>query len=205
MSSDAPGPDDVTEEEGVDEQSAPAPEVVTEADVEAAMDGAESDTEKALAERTLDLQRLQAEYVNYKRRVDRDRDLVRAQGEAAVLGSLLTVLDDIGRAAEHGELEGGFKSVADALQAAVSKHKLEAFGAKGEPFDPSLHEGVFHAGESADVEVTSVDTVIRTGYRVGDRVLRAATVGVVDPVSSDAAVEEEPAVSGEAETGDDQD
>ena len=208
MSSDAPGPDDVTEEGGVDEQSTPAPEAVTEADVEAAMDGAESDAEKALAERTLDLQRLQAEYVNYKRRVDRDRDLVRAQGEVAVLNSLLTVLDDIGRAAEHGELEGGFKSVADALQAAVAKHQLEAFGAKGEAFDPSLHEAVFHAGESADVEVTSVDTVIRTGYRVGDRVLRAATVGVVDPASSsdesaDEPVEDEPAVSGEAETGDD--
>lgn len=134
-----------------------------------------------LEERTLDLQRLQAEYVNYKRRVDRDRELVRSQGEAAVLQSLLTVLDDIARADEHGELSGGFKAVADSLQQAVTKHRLEAFGAKGEPFDPSLHEAVFHAGESADVEVTSIDTVMRTGYRHGDRVLRPATVGVVDP------------------------
>ncbi|AWB93760.1 nucleotide exchange factor GrpE [Aeromicrobium chenweiae] len=140
--------------------------------------------EQQLAERTLDLQRLQAEYVNYKRRVDRDRELVRAQGEAAVLQSLLTVLDDIGRAAEHGELSGGFKAVADSLQNAVSKHKLEAFGAKGDAFDPSLHEAVFHAGESADVDTTTVDTVMRTGYKIGDRVLRAATVGVVDPASS---------------------
>jgi molecular chaperone GrpE len=140
--------------------------------------------EEQLAERTADLQRLQAEYVNYKRRVDRDRELVRAQGEAAVLQSLLTVLDDIARAADHGELEGGFKAVADALQQAVAKHKLEAFGAKGEPFDPAHHEAVFHAGESAEVDTTTVDTVMRTGYKVGDRVLRAATVGVVDPAAA---------------------
>lgn len=137
-----------------------------------------------LAERTLDLQRLQAEYVNYKRRVDRDRELIRAQGEASVLQSMLTVLDDLGRAAEHGELQGGFKAVGDAIWAAVGKHKLEAFGAKGEAFDPSMHEAVFHAGESADVETTTIDSVLRTGYRVGDRVLRAATVGVVDPATS---------------------
>lgn len=148
---------------------------------------AEPSAEQQLAERTLDLQRLQAEYVNYKRRVDRDRELVRAQGEAAVLQSLLTVLDDIARAAEHGELTGGFKAVADSLQQAVTKHKLEAFGAKGDAFDPSLHEAVFHAGESADVEVTSIGTVMRTGYRHGDRVLRPATVGVVDPAAATAA------------------
>jgi molecular chaperone GrpE len=140
--------------------------------------------EEQLAERTADLQRLQAEYVNYKRRVDRDRELVRAQGEAAVLQSLMTVLDDIARAADHGELEGGFKAVADALQQAVAKHKLEAFGAKGEAFDPSLHEAVFHAGESGEVDTTTVDSVLRTGYKVGDRVLRAATVGVVDPAAA---------------------
>ncbi|MET0929412.1 MAG: nucleotide exchange factor GrpE [Aeromicrobium sp.] len=140
--------------------------------------------EEQLAERTLDLQRLQAEYVNYKRRVDRDRELVRAQGEAAVLQSLLTVLDDIARAAEHGQLEGGFKAVADSLQQAVTKHRLEAFGVKGEAFDPSLHEAVFHAGESAEVDTTTVDTVMRTGYRHGDRVLRPATVGVVDPAAA---------------------
>ena len=141
----------------------------------------EPSLEQQLAERTADLQRLQAEYVNYKRRVDRDRELVRTQGETAVLLSLLTVLDDIGRAAEHGELEGGFKAVADALQQVAGKHKLESFGARGEPFDPSMHEAVFHAGESADVDTTTVDSVLRIGYKHGDRVLRAATVGVVDP------------------------
>lgn len=146
-------------------------------------DPAGPSAEEQLAERTADLQRLQAEYVNYKRRVDRDRDLVRQGGEAAVLQALLTVLDDIGRAAQHGELEGGFKSVADSLQSTVTRFGLESFGEKGEPFDPQLHEAVFHAGESADVEVTTVDTVMQAGYRVKDRVLRPATVGVVDPAA----------------------
>jgi len=145
---------------------------------------AEPSLEQQLAERTADLQRLQAEYVNYKRRVDRDRELIRAQGETAVLLSLLTVLDDIGRAAEHGELEGGFKAVADAIQQVAGKHKLEAFGAEGEAFDPSLHEAVFHAGESADVDTTTVHSVMRTGYKHGDRVIRPATVGVVDPAAA---------------------
>lgn len=171
------GQGSVPEDEGVepaqDTEQAPAP-----------AESAPPTLEKQLEERTLDLQRLQAEYVNYKRRVDRDRELVRAQGEAAVLQSLLTVLDDIARAAEHGELEGGFKAVADSLQQAVTKHKLETFGVKGEPFDPSLHEAVFHAGESSEVDTTSIDSVMRTGYRHGDRVLRPATVGVVDPAAA---------------------
>jgi molecular chaperone GrpE len=171
----------VTEPQG----AVPEDEVVEPAqDTEPAPAPAEPTAEEQLAERTLDLQRLQAEYVNYKRRVDRDRELVRAQGEAAVLQSLLTVLDDIARAAEHGELEGGFKAVADSLHQAVAKHKLESFGVKGEPFDPALHEAVFHAGESAEVDTTTVDTVMRTGYRHGERVLRPATVGVVDPAAA---------------------
>ncbi len=198
---------DATPEDAVVPEDVPESAGETPPDGDAPAESTEPTLEQQLAERTLDLQRTQAEYVNYKRRVDRDRELVRAQGEAAVLSSLLTVLDDIGRAREHGQLEGGFKSVADALQSAVAKHKLEAFGAKGDPFDPSMHEGVFHAGESADVQVTSVDTVIGTGYRIGDRVLRAATVGVVDPATpgaSESAVEDEPAVSGEAEADSEQ-
>lgn len=150
----------------------------------------EPSAEDQLAERTADLQRLQAEYLNYKKRVDRDRDTVRKSGEAAVLQALLTTLDDIGRAADHGELEGGFKSVADSIQSVGAKFGLEAFGAKGDAFDPQLHEAVFHAGESAEVDVTSIDTVMLVGYRVGDRVLRAATVGVVDP-AGDAPAESE--------------
>ena len=204
---------------GTDEKSVPSDEVAgaswgsprerSEQGAERASEGPAEPTpqepkeptlEEQLAERTADLQRLQAEYVNYKRRVDRDRELVRAQGEAAVLQSLLTVLDDISRAADHGELEGGFKAVADSLQQAVAKHKLQAFGAKGEAFDPSLHEAVFHAGESAEVDTTTVDSVLRTGYKVGDRVLRAATVGVVDPADSTESVSNDPPGSSEPES-----
>lgn len=141
--------------------------------------------EQQLAERTADLQRLQAEYINYKRRVDRDRVLIKAQGEASVLRSLLTVLDDIGRAASHGELEGGFKAVADSLQSAVKGHKLEAFGDKGDEFDPRLHEALFHAGESSEVTTTTVDSVVRTGYRVGEDVVRHAQVSVIDPAEAE--------------------
>jgi molecular chaperone GrpE len=142
---------------------------------------AEPTVEQQLAERTADLQRLQAEYVNYKRRVDRDRTAARTIGEVSVLRSLLTVLDDLGRAEEHGQLEGGFKAVADALQQAVKSHRLEAFGAAGDVFDPRLHEALFHAGESPDVKETTIQSVVRTGYRVGDDVVRHAQVGVVDP------------------------
>ncbi len=149
-----------------------------------------ADLRRQLDERTADLQRLQAEYVNYKRRVDRDRELVRAQGAEKVLGSLLTVLDDVGRAGEHGELTGGFKAVADSLQQALRAHGLESFGQEGDVFDPNLHEAVFHAGESAEVSTTTVHSVMRTGYRVGERVLRPATVGVVEPAEGDSANEE---------------
>ncbi|MDR6118071.1 molecular chaperone GrpE [Aeromicrobium sp. SORGH_AS981] len=146
----------------------------------------EPTAEQQLAERTADLQRLQAEYVNYRKRVERDRAQARQQGEAAVLRSLLTVLDDIGRAEQHGELSGGFKAVADALTQALKAHKLEAFGAEGDAFDPRLHEALFAAGESAEVSVTSVGPVVRTGYKVGDEVLRHAQVGVVEPAEGDA-------------------
>jgi molecular chaperone GrpE len=187
------------DEGSVPEQETPSAEEAQSAEAPAESEVPATPTvEEQLAERTADLQRLQAEYVNYKRRVDRDRELVRAQGEAAVLQSLLTVLDDIARAADHGELEGGFKAVADSLQQAVTKHKLEAFGAKGEPFDPAHHEAVFHAGESAEVDTTTVDTVMRTGYKHGDRVLRPATVGVVDPAAAVA-----PEESAEPESGQD--
>lgn len=170
-----------------------AEEFVSDLDAAAADDAApppaaaEPTVEEQLAERTADLQRLQAEYANYRKRVERDRSLARSAGEASVLRSMLTVLDDLGRAEEHGELTGGFKAVAEALQAAVKSHRLEAFGAPGDLFDPRLHEALFHAGESADVDATTVESVIRVGYRVGDDVLRHAQVGVVDPASAELA------------------
>jgi molecular chaperone GrpE len=136
----------------------------------------------ALAERTLDLQRLQAEFLNYKRRVERDRELVQQNATYSVLSGLLPVLDDIDRAREHGELEGGFKAVADSLDRAVAALGLTKFGAKGDEFDPNLHEALMH-GHSPDVTTTTVDVVAHAGYRIGDRVVRAAKVTVLDPDS----------------------
>jgi molecular chaperone GrpE len=134
-----------------------------------------------VAERTSDLQRLSAEYANYRRRVDRDRETVLVNTRAQFVGELLTVLDDVERAGLHGDLTGPFKSVADKLVSVVQKLGLEPFGIEGEPFDPAVHEAVQH--ESADVTgptVTVVSSVMRRGYRIGDRVLRPAMVGVVD-------------------------
>lgn len=142
------------------------------------------------AELTDLVQRKQAEFINYKRRTEDDRVRAVETGKQKVLAELLTVLDDLGRAEEHGELTGGFKAVADQLQATIAKFDLEAFGAVGEPFDPNLHEAVFHAGEDPNVTVQSIAQVMRTGYRVGDRVLRAAVVGVVDPGAAAEATEQ---------------
>lgn len=137
-------------------------------------------TQVALAERTADLQRAQAEFVNYKRRVERDRELVKQNATFTVLTSLLPVLDDIDRAREHGEVEGGFKAVADSLDRAVAGLGLLRFGAPGEEFDPNLHEALMH-GQSAEVTTTVVDKVVQAGYRIGERVVRAARVTVVGP------------------------
>ena len=134
-----------------------------------------------VAERTADLQRLSAEYANYRRRVDRDREAVLVNARAQFVGELLTVLDDVERAGTHGDLRGPFKSVADKLVGVVQKLGLEPFGTEGEPFDPAVHEAVQH--ESAEVSgptVTVLSSVLRRGYRIGDRVLRPAMVGVVD-------------------------
>ena len=134
-----------------------------------------------VAERTADLQRLSAEYANYRRRVDRDREAVLVNARAQFVGELLTILDDVERAGTHGDLTGPFKSVADKLVSVVEKLGLEPFGVEGEPFDPSVHEAVQH--ESADVTgptVTVLASVLLRGYRIGDRVLRPAMVVVVD-------------------------
>jgi molecular chaperone GrpE len=143
-----------------------------------------------VAERTADLQRLSAEYANYRRRVDRDREAVLVNARAQFVGELLTVLDDVERAGTHGDLRGPFKSVADKLVSVVQKLGLEPFGTEGEPFDPLVHEAVQH--ESADVSgptVTVLSTVMRRGYRIGDRVLRPAMVGVVDRADDGTATE----------------
>jgi molecular chaperone GrpE len=139
--------------------------------------------ESQLAERTADLQRLQAEYVNYKRRVDRDRELVKQNATYAALAPITEVIDTIDRAREHGEVEGGFKAVADQLERILAGVGLVKFGAVGDPFDPTIHEALSHIGEDPDVEVTTCKVIAKAGYRIGDRVVRAAQVLVVDPPS----------------------
>lgn len=136
--------------------------------------------QQALAERTADLQRLQAEYLNYKRRVDRDRELVKQNATYQALSAMLPVLDDIDRAREHGELEGGFKAIGDSLERIVAGLGLVKFGRPGDEFDPRMHEALMHA-HSPDVTTTTCDAVVQAGYRVGERVVRPARVTVVDP------------------------
>ncbi|MGO8961527.1 MAG: nucleotide exchange factor GrpE [Streptosporangiaceae bacterium] len=133
-----------------------------------------------LAERTADLQRLQAEYANYRKRVERDRLAVREQALTNVLHGLLPVLDDIGRAREHGELTGGFKSVAESLEGIVVKLGLTAYGENGDPFDPMLHEALMHS-YSADVTEPTCVQILQPGYRVGERIIRPARVAVAEP------------------------
>jgi molecular chaperone GrpE len=135
-----------------------------------------------LAERTADLQRLQAEYANYRKRVDRDRATVREHAVAATLSELLPVLDAIGQAREHGELSGGFKSVADSLQAAVSKLGLVSYGKRGDAFDPKIHEALTHTYSPDVAEDTCVE-IFQPGYKVGERVLRPARVAVAAPTT----------------------
>ena len=132
-----------------------------------------------LDERTGDLQRISAEYSNYRRRVERDRQLVIETAKAQVVTQLLTVVDDIERAQEHGDLSGAFKAVADKVVAALQAQGLEPFGAIGDGFDPDVHEAVQH-GTSPDVDKPTVTAVLRLGYRFGDRVLRPAMVAVTD-------------------------
>jgi molecular chaperone GrpE len=132
-----------------------------------------------LAERTADLQRLQAEYANYRKRVERDRQAVREQALANVLSELLPVLDDIGRAREHGELSGGFKSVADSLDSITGKLGLTAYGEQGDPFDPTLHEALMHE-YSGEVSEPTCMKILQPGYKVGDRIIRPARVAVAE-------------------------
>src|SRR5271170_4447054 len=142
----------------------------------------QSGAEARLAERTADLQRLQAEYANYRKRVDRDRAAVREQAVATALTGLLPVLDAIDQAREHGELSGGFKSVADSLQSAVGKLGLVAYGEKGDPFDPKIHEALTHSYSPDVTEETCVE-IFQPGYKVGDKILRPARVAVAEPAT----------------------
>jgi len=135
-----------------------------------------------LAERTADLQRLQAEYANYRKRVDRDRATVREHAVAGALIELLPVLDAISQAREHGELSGGFKSVADSLQAATGKLGLVSYGQRGDAFDPKIHEALTHSYSPEVTEDTCVE-IFQPGYKVGERILRPARVAVAEPAT----------------------
>ena len=145
-------------------------------------DSAASQLQSQLAERTADLQRLQAEYANYRKRVDRDRATVREHAVAGALSELLPVLDAIGQAREHGELSGGFKSVADSLQAAVTKLGLVSYGQRGDAFDPKIHEALTHT-YSPDVDEDTCVEIFQPGYKVGERILRPARVAVAAPTT----------------------
>ena len=178
----------VTPGEQMSEQTGPAPEVdqpdAVTAEVfdapDAPADGPADEAARQLAERTEDLQRVTAEYANYRRRVDRDRVAVVDQAAERFAGQLIPVVDDIERAREHGDLTGAFKVVADRVLGLLDGLGVTTFGTPGDPFDPALHEAVLH-DSSADVAVPTATTVLRPGFRRGDRVLRTAMVGVTDP------------------------
>lgn len=151
------------------------------------------DADIRVAELTADLQRIQAEYANYRKRVDRDRVAVGEQALANVLTELLPILDDIGRAREHDELTGGFKSVGESLESTTTKLGLVRYGEKGDAFDPNIHEALTH-GYSPDVTETTCVEIFQPGYKVGDRILRPARVVVAEP--DEAPVEEDDASEG---------
>lgn len=160
----------VTDESGVDEN-------VDSADSQPQTQESTQSAEEILTE---DLQRLQADYSNYRKRVDRDRSLSYELAVASVLNELLPILDDLDRARTHGELEGGFKSVADQIENAVTKIGLVKFGEAGTPFDPQIHEALMHLTSSEVSKVTATE-ILQKGYKYKERVLRPARVTVTDP------------------------
>src|SRR4051812_26769029 len=156
--------------------------------------GDNGDLAGQLAERTEDLQRLSAEYANYRRRVDRDRSLAADQAAERFAAQLFPIVDDIQRARDHGDLEGPFKVVADRVLGLLEGLGATPFGTTGDPFDPSLHEAVMH-DTSPDVDYPMVTTVLRQGYRRGERVLRTAMVAVTDPAAGEAPAGTDPGSS----------
>ena len=132
---------------------------------------------------TSDLQRLQAEYANYRKRVERDRAVAHESAVGAVLTELLALLDDVDRAEQHGELSGGFKAVADQLNSITARIGLEKYGTEGEAFDPQIHEALMHE-ESAEVLVPTASKILQSGYKYKERILRPARVSVTDPAGA---------------------
>ncbi|KUM86408.1 nucleotide exchange factor GrpE [Streptomyces pseudovenezuelae] len=190
-------PDDAEPKAAPQEGAAPAGDATAQiAGLTAQLD----QSRKALDERTADLQRLQAEFQNYRRRVERDRITVKEIAIANLLTELLPTLDDIGRAREHGELLGGFKSVAESLETVAAKMGLQQFGKEGEPFDPTIHEALMHS-YAPDVTETTCVAILQPGYRIGERTIRPARVAVAEPQPGAQAVKAEDG----SEAGDDKD
>ena len=179
------------------QQGEPAPETGAEAPAEQPAAGSEAQAElqKRVDELTEDLKRVTAEYANYRKRVERDREAMVLSAKASLAGELLMVLDDLERAEAHGDLTGAFKAVADKLVNTLNSAGLEAFGEEGDEFDPSVHEAVQHS-TSPEVSGPTVTAVLRRGYRFGDRVLRPAMVAVTDHEPAGSAEQEQ---SGAAE------
>ena len=181
------GPEGEAVDEGVEEPltSTAAPEEEPEPQSpqspEPEEEGEAPDLERLLAERTEDLQRLGAEYVNYKKRVDRDRRLARQAGIESVMNDLMPVLDSITLAREHGEGNDGLKLITDELEKVAGKYGLVAFGEVGEPFDPNLHDALMQVPLDEPVEVVTISQVMQQGYKLDDRVIRPARVGVANP------------------------
>ena len=168
----------------VDEALADVESELDEAEAAEDAESPEPTVEAQLAERTEDLQRLSAEYANYRRRTERDRENIVLSAKASVLTSLLPVLDDLDLAKQHGDLEEGpMKALADKLRDTLTGQKLEAFGAEGEAFDPEIHEAVQDLSSGED---KVIGTVLRKGYRTGERLLRTAMVIIADPAADDA-------------------
>ena len=174
---------------------------------EAAPAGTGGNADK-IAELTADLQRVQADFTNYRKRALRDQQAAADRAKAAVVSQLLGVLDDLDRARKHGDLDSGpLKSVADKLMSALTGLGLTAFGEEGEDFDPVLHEAVQHEGDGGDGSKPVIGVVMRQGYKLGDQVLRHALVGVVDTVAGDGeeAVTLEPTETQQPDTDDNAD
>lgn len=151
-----------------------------------------------------DLQRVQADFANYRKRALRDQQAAADRAKAAVVSQLLGVIDDLDRARQHGDLESGpLKSVADKLMSALTGQGLVAFGAEGEDFDPVLHEAVQHEGGGGHGSKAVIGTVMRHGYKLGEQVLRHALVGVVDTVADTTDVEA--GETGQSDAGDNDD
>lgn len=187
-----PGAPENTDEEAVTPQEAEAAASIDEelSDIEAAVaeDEGESDVEKQLAERTEDLQRVSAEYANYRRRTERERGQIAEHAKAKFAGELLPLLDDLDLAEQHGDLkEGPLKAFADKLRSVLAGQKVAAFGAEGEAFNPEIHEAVQDLSSGGEQVIGSV---LRKGYAVGDKLIRNAMVIIADPAESAAADDE---------------